>query len=320
MKSYIFALSALAVVISTSAPVGLSGYLDTANDSGATVGTIRALGAITLGANSMAGGVTSAGGAITYGAGAQGNGNEAWTGSSNPDWSAFFDLQVDMEEEASISIHVYMEEEPFQSTSTGARSFQPGNYTTTTSISSSNYTITGYFYEYVPDSWSIAANSIIHLNANDQDDQVFIFNVSKHLVIGANVTVKVINDPENTAIVIWNVFDYVTIGASSTIPGEIRSGGYVTTGASSTIQGSVTAGGYVTTGDDSTIQGSVTARGYVSIGANSEISDFIFSQSYVTTGANAAVGMPEEETEPELELEPEPEPEPELEPEPEHEK
>jgi hypothetical protein len=157
----------------------------------------------------------------------------------------------------------------------------PGNIATHTTFKAGVYSVVGLK--------SVAAGVTITLDAENNADAEFIFNISSYLTFGANVKVEVINGGTN-ARVIWNA-----------------TGGYISIGAGADIVGTVIAHSYVSTGEDSVVRG-VSGETSVGGGPYFEIcgGDVFSATSYVTVGENATVGglkdcTPQDPSDPQLE-------------------
>jgi cytoskeletal protein CcmA (bactofilin family) len=100
------------------------------------------------------------------------------------------------------------------------------------------------------------------LDAQNECNATFIFNVSNYLSFGAGTVIDVINGDDDTSVV-WNTpGGYTSVGADAEIVGAILANTYVSTGAYSTVTGSGTSCGgvfsatsYVTVGENATVGG-----------------------------------------------------------------
>ncbi|MFT5085046.1 MAG: cytoskeletal protein CcmA (bactofilin family) [Lentisphaeria bacterium] len=128
-----------------------------------------------------------------------------------------------------------------------------GNIATSQTFTPGVYSVTG--------SLTTTAGITLTLDAQNQPNAAFIFNISNYLSFGAGTLIDVINGDDDTSVV-WNT-----------------PGGYTSIGANAQIVGTILANTYVSTGEYSTVTGSGTSCGGV-----------FSATSYVTVGANAIVG------------------------------
>jgi len=217
----------------------LSGlYLTTG--AGATInGNTAAVAATTLGAGANIFGNVQSGAAITIGAAGAVSGTQSSTrpsiGAANGELS-----------KAQSTLN-----------SLSGTSLAPGDIATNMSFSPGVYKVSGLK--------TVTAGVTITLDANNEDNAVFIFNISNYLAFGANVDVVVVNGNSNTR-VIWNAGNYITVGAGAEIVGTIIANGYVSTGAFSV----------VSSADNDTCGGAVySASSYVSVGAGARVGNGI---------------------------------------------
>jgi hypothetical protein len=128
----------------------------------------------------------------------------------------------------------------------------------------------GTFYAgvYKVASWSTTARSTLYLDAQNNSNAVWVFNIEDILAFGADTKITVINDPLNNAEVWWNVRDqasggYASVGANAHIVGTIIAENYVSIGAGATVMAASTSG--------KSCGGVYSTTSYVSIGASAAV-------------------------------------------------
>jgi hypothetical protein len=117
-------------------------------------------------------------------------------------------------------------------------------------------------------SWSTTASSTLFLDAQDQYNAMWVFNIEDVLAFGASTKIEVINDSYNNAEVWWNVRDqapggYASVGANAHIVGTIIAEDYVSIGANAYMSAASTSGG--------ACGGVYSTSSYVSIGAGAVV-------------------------------------------------
>ena len=118
---------------------------------------------------------------------------------------------------------------------------------------------------YMAPSWSTTAGTILELDGQNKDNQIWVFNIQDILAFGGVSNVKIVNQGNN-AQVFWNV------------------GGM--------------PGGYLSIGDGAKVVGMMMADTYIMVGANAIVSNvsenscagLYSSTSYVSVGASAIIG------------------------------
>ena len=114
----------------------------------------------------------------------------------------------------------------------------------------SNRTLTAGVYKYTS---FLAATGTLTLDAENDSNAVFIFQIDGYLSTQANFQVQLINGTKASN-VFWQVDSYFLAGASTDFKGTILAGSYITTGADLHLDGRLFAfGGAVTTGANTTI-------------------------------------------------------------------
>ena len=118
---------------------------------------------------------------------------------------------------------------------------------------------------YSAPSWSTTAGTTLKLDAQNLDNQSWVFNFASILAFGGATNVVLINAGEGSSVV-WNVNN-----------GALE--------------------GYASLGDGAHVIGTIIGNTYVSVGANAHVLDVgtscggVYSQtSYVSTGANSIIG------------------------------
>lgn len=98
-----------------------------------------------------------------------------------------------------------------------------------------------------------AAQSLITLDGQGQENPFWVFNIDTYFAAGAGTEIEIINSGVGASVV-WNTGSYVSLGADTSFIGAIL------------------AGGYVSAGDGSNIPcGNVYTSSYVSVAAGSEL-------------------------------------------------
>ncbi|WP_295956177.1 ice-binding family protein [Rhodoferax sp.] len=97
------------------------------------------------------------------------------------------------------------------------------------------------------------------LDAQNMDNQTWIFNITDYLVTGASTSIQLINAGVGDSI-FWNTGGYAALGATSTFEGSIFALTYISVGANTTVigvgrscAGLYSATSYVSSGDGSVI-------------------------------------------------------------------
>lgn len=115
---------------------------------------------------------------------------------------------------------------------------------------------------------STTAGTILTLDAQNMDNQTWIFNITDYLVTGASTSIQLINAGVGDSI-FWNTGGYAALGATSAFEGSIFAQTYISVGAGTTVigvgrscAGLYSATSYVSTGDGSVIdsQGCSSAK------------------------------------------------------------
>tara|TARA_R110002167_G_scaffold18873_5_gene70183 strand:- start:409 stop:1533 length:1125 start_codon:yes stop_codon:yes gene_type:complete len=115
---------------------------------------------------------------------------------------------------------------------------------------------------YSAPSWSTTAATTLLLDANFQDDQIWVFNIGDIFAFGGVSTVKMINLNEgDKAQVIWNTKGYISIGDGANIVGTMMSDEKIMVGANSTVKSA----------SQQSCAGLYSTSSFVSIGASSVI-------------------------------------------------
>ncbi|AXT86193.1 sortase [Aeromicrobium sp. A1-2] len=91
----------------------------------------------------------------------------------------------------------------------------------------------------------VSADGIVTLDAEDDPDAVFIFQVGSALNFGARTSVRLINSAQ-ACNVFWQVGSAATVGASSDFVGTILAAAAITVGADSEVEGRALAGSAIT--------------------------------------------------------------------------
>ena len=198
---------------------------------------------LTTGASATIDGNSVAVAAVTLGAGATVSGNVE-SGAAITTGPTVTAAQQDLLDEQNFLNGLSPDFEPL-----------PGNIATDVTFTPGVHNVAGLL--------TLAAGKTTYLDAQDDPNAEFIFNISDYLTFGAGANVAVTNGGSN-ARVIWNV-----------------TGGYVTVGAGAKVVGTVMAYGYVSTGANAVLSGAGASCGGVYSVA-----------SYVSIGAYATVGTP----------------------------
>ncbi|MFT6924603.1 MAG: hypothetical protein ACJAZP_000161 [Psychromonas sp.] len=95
-----------------------------------------------------------------------------------------------------------------------------------------DYTFTPGVYE--GSALTVAAGSTITLDGLDEENPVWIFNLSEAMTVGANNIFEITNAGVGAS-VIWNIGDALSLGAQTSFIGTVFTGGAVSGGAGSSI-------------------------------------------------------------------------------------
>jgi hypothetical protein len=106
------------------------------------------------------------------------------------------------------------------------------NYTPAPTMGTTTLLPGVYYYASALD---ITANAVITFDGGGASNPVWIFNVDAAIVVGADVTFVIINNPGNDASVIWNSGSYTTVGASTPFVGTLFAEGLVSFGAGASL-------------------------------------------------------------------------------------
>jgi hypothetical protein len=118
-------------------------------------------------------------------------------------------------------------------------------------------------------SWSTTASTTLYLDAQNQDNAEWVFNIADILAFGASTKIEIINDLFDNAEVWWNVSTtaspggYASVGANAHIVGTIIAEDYVSIGAGAYMSAASTFG--------ETCGGVYSTTSYVSIGAQASV-------------------------------------------------
>ena len=235
--------------------------------AGATIsGNATAVAATTLGASSILSGDVRSGSATTLGAGAIVDGNIVSGTTTTFGAGAGSSSNANLYPTAPSVIFDQGEVMTAQAYLSGLDSdftVLPGNIATDITFTPGVHKVTGLL--------TVTAGMTITLDATNDVDAEFIFNISNYLAFGANVNVVVKNGTPSTR-VIWNAGNYISVGAGANIIGTVMAHGYVSTGATSTVLSGVRAYDHETDEYFDTCGGAVySATSYVSVGAGATV-------------------------------------------------
>jgi hypothetical protein len=152
---------------------------------------------------------------------------------------------------------------------------------------------------------AIGVTGTLKLDAKDDLNPEWTFNIGAALTTAAASVVEIINPANNTAIVNWSINGAVTLGVDSVIIGNMVSSGLISAGARlscgnltafATISvgewattGSLDAGGDVAFGSGATA-GDIVAVGSVTFGADATATSATSTSGAITLGASASGG------------------------------
>ena len=196
-----------------------------------------ALSYITTGANSTGSGSNFAGGYITTGIGSSGIGSNS-PGMAASNFSNVNNAMVELSA-AQLALKSLTAGSTLAATMGGAQTLTAGVYN-------------------APE-LTTAAGTVLTLDAGNQLNPYWVFNIDTYLSTGASTSVNVANLAlGGTASVIWNTGGYASFGAGNSIVGSVFAGEYISTGATTT-SGPLFAKEYVTLGASGTINSMVVA-------------------------------------------------------------
>jgi cytoskeletal protein CcmA (bactofilin family) len=212
----------------------------TLGDSAKVVGILQSGAAVTIGANAVVDGLVEYGTALVVSASATTLSGTALIGTTPP-------ATVIADEHLGVTA---------AQTTLNAMAGTPlatGDIATSRTFTPGVYNVTGLL--------TTTAGITLTLDAQNQPNAEFIFNVSIYLSFGAGTIIDVINTVDDNTSVVWNTpGGYTSVGANAKIVGTILANTYVSTGAYSTVTGSGDSCG-----------GVFSATSYVTIGANATV-------------------------------------------------
>ena len=212
--------------------------------AGATLGAHSTVGgnlfagaAATLGVGSQVSGNLVAGAAITLGVGAQVMGTSQ--ASTAPGFSGI-----------PTAAGVGVQATQVANVQTGLRNLAPGRTLGATlggpiSLNAGTYSATAL---------TMAAGTVLTLDAQNLTGQLWVFNIDTALVTGAATSINLINGGQDSS-VIWNIGGYTTLGAGTAFMGTLFAKDYVTLGATTKVTGPGSACGGIFSTTSSVVLG-----------------------------------------------------------------
>ena len=212
--------------------------------AGATLGAHSTVGsnlvagaAATLGVGSQVSGNLVAGAAITLGVGAQVMGTSQ--ASTAPGFSGI-----------PTAAGVGVQATQVTNAQTGLRNLAPGSTLGATlggpiSFNAGTYSATAL---------TVAAGTVLTLDAQNLTGQLWVFNIDIALVTGATTSIQLINGGQDSS-VIWNIGGYTTLGAGTAVMGTLFAKDYVTLGATTKVTGPGSACGGILSTTSSVVLG-----------------------------------------------------------------